>query len=192
MASSSWSATYPLVRRIALRSHCNPKISSRPPTTIRRSSIGTLDTAGPSAPTSTASAARAAPTPSSAERHPRVTPTASTIVSASTISTPLARKAVRKRKTPSVTPHGAGCSPSGCGATRLAPHGGPARRARAGVDPAMAGAAMRGDLAADHIVEDAASALASGVTWTPALFVDGERYDGELEASAVSDALRLP
>jgi hypothetical protein len=41
----------------------------------------------------------AAPAPISVERHPRVTPTASTIVSASTISTPLARKALRNRKT---------------------------------------------------------------------------------------------
>jgi hypothetical protein len=41
----------------------------------------------------------AAPTPTIVERQPRTTPTASTIVSASTASTALARKVARKRKT---------------------------------------------------------------------------------------------
>src|SRR6185369_13977527 len=45
------------------------------------------------------SATVAAATPISGDRQPRVTPTASTIVRASTISTALARKAPRNRKT---------------------------------------------------------------------------------------------
>src|SRR5262249_8501584 len=53
---------------------------------------------GPSAPITAARTSAAAPTPISVERQPRVTPTARTIVSASTISTALARKAARKRK----------------------------------------------------------------------------------------------
>jgi hypothetical protein len=61
--------------------------------------IGRLSIEGPSAPTRAAKASSAAATPISVERQPRVTPTASTIVSASTISTALARKAVRNRKT---------------------------------------------------------------------------------------------
>src|SRR4051812_39773741 len=69
----------------------------------RSVSIGSLEIDGPSAPTSAASASSAAPTPTSAERHPRVTPTARTMVSASTISTVLARKALRKRKTSGLT-----------------------------------------------------------------------------------------
>ena len=40
IASSSWSAIRPLARRIALRSHCSPKIRSRPPITRRNVSIG--------------------------------------------------------------------------------------------------------------------------------------------------------
>src|SRR4051812_5095886 len=69
----------------------------------RSVSIGSLEIDGPSRPTSAASASSAAPTPISAERQPRVTPTARTMVSASTISTALARKALRKRKTSGVT-----------------------------------------------------------------------------------------
>src|SRR4051812_13360283 len=61
---------------------------------------------GPSAATRIASESSAAPTPIRVERHPRVTPTASTIVRASTISTALARKADRKRKTSRVMPPG--------------------------------------------------------------------------------------
>ena len=33
-----------------------------------------------------------------------------------------------------------------------------------------------------------ASALASGVDYTPALFIDGERYQGELEPQTLSAA----
>ena len=45
-----------------------------------------------------ASTTAAALTPTRVERQPRTTPTASTIVSASTASTALARKVARKRK----------------------------------------------------------------------------------------------
>ena len=80
-------------RRIALRSHCRPKISSRPPTTRCRTSIGSAVSAGPDRgddrrPAPAARRRRRA----SAERQLRVVPTASTIVSASTASTAQARK----------------------------------------------------------------------------------------------------
>jgi 2-hydroxychromene-2-carboxylate isomerase len=60
---------------------------------------------------------------------------------------------------------------------------------RAGVDPDRAVAAMRAGTGADRIVDDVASALSSGVTVAPTLFVNGEQYDGELDAVAVSAAL---
>ena len=62
----------------------------------RNTSIGTASSAGPSAATRTASTTSAATAPWSGARQPRVTPSASTIVSASTISTALARAAPRK------------------------------------------------------------------------------------------------
>src|SRR5207302_10231094 len=71
-----------------------------------RTSNGSAEIAGPSRRTTTARARAAAATPSDVERHPRVTPTARTIVSASTISTPLARNADTKRKTSRVMPEG--------------------------------------------------------------------------------------
>ena len=80
-----------------LRSHCRPKASSRAPTTTRSPLIGINVKAGPSTPTITVSAAAAAPAPISGDRQPRVVPTASTIVSASTISTAQATNAARKR-----------------------------------------------------------------------------------------------
>src|SRR3954471_7388415 len=89
----------PDARRSALRSHCRPKIRSRPPTTTRRTSIGRAVIAGPATPTMRASARLAAPAPTSAERQPRATPAARTMVSASTISTPQARKAVSASST---------------------------------------------------------------------------------------------
>jgi hypothetical protein len=89
----------PLERRIAFRSHCIPKASRSAPTTSRSDSIGTTRSAGPSAATRAASTIVAAATPISGERQPRTTPTPSTIVSASTISTALARKAPRIRRT---------------------------------------------------------------------------------------------
>jgi hypothetical protein len=48
---------------------------------------------------------------------------------------------------------------------------------------------MRAGTGADRIAEDVASALSSGVTFPPALFVNGEHYEGELDAVAVSAAL---
>ena len=59
---------------------------------------------------------------------------------------------------------------------------------RAGLDAARTLAAMREGTGADRIVADTASALASGVVFTPALFIDGERYQGELDPEAVSTA----
>lgn len=56
---------------------------------------------------------------------------------------------------------------------------------RAHVDPAYVRGQMRVARGANRIVDDVASALSSGVAYTPALFVDGERYAGELEPDAV-------
>src|SRR3954452_1900727 len=61
------------------------------PTRIRRSSTGSADRPPPISATAAARATRATPTPVKAERQLRVDPTASTIVSASTHSTALAR-----------------------------------------------------------------------------------------------------
>jgi Thioredoxin len=60
---------------------------------------------------------------------------------------------------------------------------------RAGVDPARAAEAMRAGIGADRIVDDVASALASGVTYGPALFLNGERYRGDIDPTAISAAL---
>jgi hypothetical protein len=60
---------------------------------------------------------------------------------------------------------------------------------RAGLDPARTLDAMRAGTGADRIVADTTSALTSAVVFTPALFIDGERYRGELELEAVSAAL---
>src|SRR3954463_15930565 len=60
---------------------------------------------------------------------------------------------------------------------------------RAGLDPARTLDAMRAGTGADRIVADTRSALASAVVFTPTLFIDGERYRGELEPDAVSAAL---
>jgi hypothetical protein len=60
---------------------------------------------------------------------------------------------------------------------------------RAGLDPQRTIAAMREGAGTDHIVDDVASALGSGVTHSPTLFVNGERYTGELDPDAVSAAL---
>jgi protein-disulfide isomerase len=57
------------------------------------------------------------------------------------------------------------------------------------LDPERALEAMQTGTGADRIADDVASALASGVTFTPALFVNGERYEGELDPEAVSAAL---
>ena len=60
---------------------------------------------------------------------------------------------------------------------------------RAGLEPERTLAAMREGTGSARIVEDVASALASGVTFSPALFINGERYRGELDPAAVSAAL---
>jgi hypothetical protein len=60
---------------------------------------------------------------------------------------------------------------------------------RASLDPERTRAAMRAGTGTDRIVDDVASARASGVTSAPALFVNGERYRGELSAGALSGAL---
>src|SRR5947209_2032807 len=78
---------------MALRSHCNPKINSSVPITTRKAPRGmSRSSAGPRTNTMAARHEAAAPTPNQALRQPRVTPTASTMVTASTTSTPLARK----------------------------------------------------------------------------------------------------
>jgi 2-hydroxychromene-2-carboxylate isomerase len=60
---------------------------------------------------------------------------------------------------------------------------------RAGLDPERALDAMRASTGADRIADDVASAMASGVAFSPALFLNGEGYTGELEADAVSAAV---
>ncbi len=60
---------------------------------------------------------------------------------------------------------------------------------RVGLDPERALEAMRAGTGADRIVEDVGSALASGVTFAPAVFINGDRYEGELDPAAVSAAL---
>src|SRR5258706_4843947 len=66
---------------------------------MRSELIGTSVSAGPSAATTTASAISASTTPFNVDRQPRETPTARTIVNASTISTEEARNDARTRKT---------------------------------------------------------------------------------------------
>jgi hypothetical protein len=63
---------------------------------------------------------------------------------------------------------------------------------RAGLDPQRTLAAMRTGTGSDRIVDDVASARASGVTFSPALFVNGEHYHGGLDPTAVSAALLGP
>jgi hypothetical protein len=59
----------------------------------------------------------------------------------------------------------------------------------AGIDPRRALDAMHAGSGIDRIVDDVASALSSGVIFAPALFVNGEHYEGELDAAAVCAAL---
>jgi hypothetical protein len=63
---------------------------------------------------------------------------------------------------------------------------------RAGLDPARTIDEMRAPSVGDRIVEDVQSAQASGVTYSPALFIDGRRYAGDLDPGAVADALARP
>jgi hypothetical protein len=60
---------------------------------------------------------------------------------------------------------------------------------RAGVDPEHAIATMQAGTGTERILDDVASALASGVEYSPTLFVNGERHRGELEPAAVAAAL---
>jgi hypothetical protein len=60
---------------------------------------------------------------------------------------------------------------------------------RAGLDPERTLADMRAGTGTARIVDDVTSALASGAADSPALFVNGERYQGELDPGAVSAAL---
>jgi hypothetical protein len=60
---------------------------------------------------------------------------------------------------------------------------------RAGLDPERTLDAMRAGTGADRIADDVASAMASGVAFSPALFLNGERYTGELDPAAVSAAV---
>jgi Na+:H+ antiporter, NhaA family len=60
---------------------------------------------------------------------------------------------------------------------------------RARLDPKRALAAMREGTGTDRIVEDVASALASGVLYSPTLFIDGRRFEGELDRAALAAAL---
>jgi protein-disulfide isomerase len=62
----------------------------------------------------------------------------------------------------------------------------------AGVDPTHLLAQMRLGAGADRIVEDVASAGGSGVVYAPALFINGERYRGALDADEISAALADP
>jgi protein-disulfide isomerase len=60
---------------------------------------------------------------------------------------------------------------------------------QAGLDPERTLAEMRMLTGAGRIVDDTASALASGVDATPALFIGRERYRGELTPAGVSAAI---
>jgi hypothetical protein len=56
---------------------------------------------------------------------------------------------------------------------------------RSSLDPDHILELMRRGAGADRIADDVASALSSGVTFAPALFIAGERYRGELRAAPV-------
>jgi protein-disulfide isomerase len=60
---------------------------------------------------------------------------------------------------------------------------------RAGVDFYRLLDRMRAGIGAARVVADVESALASAVGSAPTLFVNGERYNGELDAAAISAAL---
>src|SRR3954464_13366982 len=60
---------------------------------------------------------------------------------------------------------------------------------RPALDPDRTLEAMRGGAGEDRIAGDAASALASGVTSAPALFIAGERYRGEVRPPPVLAAI---
>jgi len=60
---------------------------------------------------------------------------------------------------------------------------------RADLDPEHAIAIMQAGTATERIVDDVASALASGADYSPTLFVNEERYRGELDPAAVAAVL---
>ena len=60
---------------------------------------------------------------------------------------------------------------------------------RSALDPEQTLAAMRRGVGSDRILTDVESALASGVTFAPTLFIDGERYDGALRPRDVIAAV---
>jgi protein-disulfide isomerase len=60
---------------------------------------------------------------------------------------------------------------------------------RASLDPERVLGEVQAGTGTERIADDVASARASGVTSAPALFIDGERYTGELDPAAVSWAL---
>jgi hypothetical protein len=60
---------------------------------------------------------------------------------------------------------------------------------RASLSPEATLEAMRAGTGTERIASDVASALSSGVTYAPALFVDGARLRGEIEPGAVLAAL---
>jgi protein-disulfide isomerase len=61
---------------------------------------------------------------------------------------------------------------------------------RAGLDADRTVTAMRAGTGTDRIADDVASAMASGVIYSPALFIDGERHRGDLDPAAITAALR--
>ena len=60
---------------------------------------------------------------------------------------------------------------------------------RSSLDPDETLEAMRRGAGEGRIADDVASALASGVTYAPALFIGGERYPGELRPAPVLAAI---
>jgi predicted DsbA family dithiol-disulfide isomerase len=60
---------------------------------------------------------------------------------------------------------------------------------RAGLDPQDAIDTMQAGTGTERILDDLASALASGVEYSPTLFANGERYTGALDPDAVMAAL---
>jgi hypothetical protein len=59
----------------------------------------------------------------------------------------------------------------------------------AGLDPGSTLETMRAGTGSQRILDDVASARASGVRAAPAVFIDGERYRGDLDLASLSAAL---
>jgi protein-disulfide isomerase len=60
---------------------------------------------------------------------------------------------------------------------------------RAGLSTEVTLAAMRAGTGMERIASDVESALSSGVTYAPALFIDGARLAGEIEPRAALAAV---